>query len=73
MSRRLRVLVAMHEELMPPESLEGITGQEFLWFKGAYDVLEGLEALGHEVIRLGLKDEIADATGKDAEQVNEDK
>ena len=60
MTRRLRVLVLMHDELVPPDDLEGITEQKFLWFKATYDVVGGIDSLGHEVIKLGLKDEIAD-------------
>ncbi len=60
MTRRLRVLVLMHAELVPPDDLDGLTGQEFLWVKATYDVVGGIDSLGHEVLKLGLNDEISD-------------
>ncbi len=56
--KRLRVLALTHEEMVPPESLEGITAQEFIWFKAVYDVIEGVEKLGHEVWPIGVQDDL---------------
>ncbi|MCA8961271.1 MAG: D-alanine--D-alanine ligase [Planctomycetes bacterium] len=50
----------MHDELVPPDSLDGLGPKEFIWFKATHDVLVGLRTLGHDVIPLGLGDEIAD-------------
>jgi D-alanine-D-alanine ligase len=55
----MRVLVLMHEEFVPPESIEGLTEDEIHPFKMEYDVLHALEALGHEVRSLPVKDELA--------------
>jgi len=52
--RKLRVLVMMHEDLVPPESLEGYSDKEINEWATEYDVLAGLEELGHEVITLGV-------------------
>lgn len=49
----------MHEELVPPESLEGLSQQEAHRIKMEYDVLWGLEKLGHDVRVLGIGDELA--------------
>ena len=56
--RKLRVLVLMHEDLIPPDSIEGRSDKEILTWKMEYDVLAGLEALGHEVMPLGMSDEL---------------
>jgi D-alanine-D-alanine ligase len=53
-----RVLVIMHESLVPPESLEDYTVEEVQEFRTEDDVIEGLKELGHEVRPLGLSDEL---------------
>lgn len=57
--RRLRVLVLMHQELVPPDSLEGHSEEEINRWKMEYDVLAALNALGHEVRGVGATDELA--------------
>lgn len=56
---RLRVLVILHEDLVPPESIEGLTDQEIDDFRCEYDVVTTLGELGHEVSVLGVGDDIA--------------
>ena len=56
--RRLRVLVLLHPEVMPPDSLEGHSEQEIHKWKTEYDVLTTLRAAGHDVRPLGLLDEL---------------
>ena len=56
--RKLRVLVMMHEELMPPASLEGLSEKEVEPFKTEYDVVTALDHLDHEVHQIGLHDEL---------------
>jgi D-alanine-D-alanine ligase len=56
--RKLRVLVLMHEDLIPPESIEGLSDKEIAPFKAEFDVVAGLEALGHEVRPLGMVDDL---------------
>ncbi len=60
MSRRhpLRVLVLMHEELVPPDSLQGLSDKEVDPVKTEYDVLWALEQLGHEGRALGVHDDL---------------
>ena len=61
MSRRsLRVLVLVHETLVPPESLEGYTPQQVDEWRTEYDVMSSLRAMGHEVRVLGLGDNLAE-------------
>ena len=56
--RRLRVLVLMHQALVPPPSLEGHTKKEIGEWRMEFDVLAALNRLGHEVIPLGVEDEL---------------
>jgi len=56
--KRLRVLVLMHSELVPPESLEGVSEKELNRWRMEYDVLAALEKLGHEVQYVGVEDDL---------------
>ena len=56
--KKLRVLVLMHEDLIPPASIEGLSDKEIAPFKAEFDVVAGLEALGHEVRPLGMVDDL---------------
>lgn len=56
--RKLRILVLMHAEFVPPESLKGYSDTEIDRFKTEYDVVGALEELGHEVRPLGVKEEL---------------
>jgi len=52
--RKLRVLVLMHEDHIPPDSLEGYTDKEVLPWKAEYDVVTTLRDCGHDVRPLGV-------------------
>ncbi len=54
MARRKRVLVLVHEDLIPPDTLEGYSDAEIAQWKVEYDVITQLEELGHEVQTLGV-------------------
>jgi D-alanine-D-alanine ligase len=54
MRKRLRVLVLVHEDLVPPESIEGLSDVETAPWKTEYDVTVTLRELGHEVLPLGV-------------------
>ncbi len=56
----LRVLVLVHESLVPPDDLDGYTDREIDEFKTEYDVMECLESTGHTVQALGLGDNLSD-------------
>lgn len=56
--RKLRVLLMVHAELMPPDSLEGLDEQEINPWKMEYDVMSTLINLGHEVICVGVDDDL---------------
>jgi D-alanine-D-alanine ligase len=55
--RRLRVLVLMHEDLVPPDPLNGHDPLRAEW-KTEYDVVTTLRKLGHEVRPLGVKSDL---------------
>jgi len=56
--RRLRVLVLMHPDFVPPDSTDGHTAQEINKWKTEYDVVSTLRAAGHDVHPLGVQEEI---------------
>jgi len=55
--RRLRILVLMHEDLVPPDELNGHDLTKVGW-KTEYDVVSTLRELGHEVQPLGVKSDL---------------
>jgi D-alanine-D-alanine ligase len=55
--RRLRVLVLMHKDLVPPDPLNGQDPSQAEW-KTEYDVVTTLRKLGHEVSPLGVKSDL---------------
>jgi len=56
--RRLRILVLMHPDFVPPDSADGYTAQENNKWKTEYDVVSTLRAAGHDVHPLGVQEEI---------------
>jgi D-alanine-D-alanine ligase len=56
----LRVLVLVHETLVPPEKTEGYSQQEIDEWQTEYDVTTALRAMGHDVKVLGLGDNLAE-------------
>jgi D-alanine-D-alanine ligase len=56
--KRLRVLVLMHPDLMPPDSSKGYTEQQIMVWKTEYDVVKTLRGAGHDVKPLGVADEL---------------
>ena len=56
--KKLRILVPMHETLVPPDSLEGFSESEILDWKTEFDVVSTLRELGHQVLPLGVYDDL---------------
>ena len=56
--RRLRILVLMHPDFVPPDSTDGYTAREINEWKTEYDVVSTLRAAGHDVRPLGVQEEI---------------
>jgi D-alanine-D-alanine ligase len=65
--KNLRILVLMHEDLVPPESLDGYSKKEILNWKTEYDVCATLREMGHQVQPLGVWDDL----GKIREAIEE--
>lgn len=55
--KRLRVVVLMHEDLVPPEDVAGHDAKTAAW-RTEYDVVSTLRKLGHEVYPLGVKSDL---------------
>jgi len=58
--KKLRVLVLVHETLVPPEDANGYSVQEVDEWRTEYDVTSSLRAMGHEVQVLGMGDNLAE-------------
>ncbi len=58
--RRLRILVLVHETLVPPESLEGVGEQAAAEYRTEYDVVSCLRESGHDVRPVGIGDSLTE-------------
>ena len=58
--KKLRALVLMHETLVPPTTLDGYSESEILEWKTEFDVVNTLREAGHEVLPLGVYDDLGD-------------
>src|SRR3989440_9795776 len=56
--KRLRVLVLVHPDLVPPDSLDGHSAQQINEWKTEYDVVSTLRVAGHDVRPLGVESEL---------------
>lgn len=56
--KKLRILVLLHPDLMPPETSKGFSDQEINVWKTEYDVVSTLRKAGHEVRPLGVQHEL---------------
>ncbi len=57
--KRLRIMVLMHQELLPPDSLEGFSDEEMMEWKTEFDVLQTLRYMGHEATPVGASDDLS--------------
>ena len=56
---KLRILVLLTHELMPPETIpEGVDKEKQVW-RTEYDVITALKSMGHEVYPVGLQSDLA--------------
>lgn len=58
--RKLRILVLVHETLVPPESLEGVQEQDAAEFRTEFDVTSCLRDMGHDVRPIGIGDSLSE-------------
>jgi D-alanine-D-alanine ligase len=56
--RPKRILVIMHDSLVPPESLEGLAQRDIDEWRTEFDVVSHLKAAGHDVQCLGVYDSL---------------
>lgn len=58
--KRYRILLMTHEQLVPPESIDGLTEKEIDVFRTEYGVYSTLYNLGHKVRVLGVGDRLSE-------------
>ena len=58
-TRKLRVIVLVREDLVPPESLEGFSPKEVELIKTEFDVVSALRGMGHQVWPVGISNELS--------------
>jgi D-alanine-D-alanine ligase len=58
--KKLRVLVLVHETLVPPENIDHLSDQEADEFRTEFDVITTLRKLGHDVRPLGIGDSLTE-------------
>lgn len=58
--KRLRILLMVHEALVPPEDIEGLGEDEIDKFRTEYNVLATLQNLGHRVVVIGIGDRLTE-------------
>jgi D-alanine-D-alanine ligase len=56
--KKLRVIVLVHEDLIPPETLDGVEELEKEEWRTEYDVISTLRTMGHEVWPVGVRSEL---------------
>ena len=57
MTKKRRVMVLVHADLVPPDTAEGVDLTAVEW-RTEYDVVTGLRQLGHEVLAVGVRDDL---------------
>ena len=56
--KKLRIIALMREDLIPPDTLEGIENKEKQEWRTEYDVVSTLRGMGHEVRPVGVGSEL---------------
>jgi D-alanine-D-alanine ligase len=56
--KKLRIIVLVHQDLVPPESLEGWSDKDKIEIKTEYDVISTLKKMGHDVYPVGLYNQL---------------
>ncbi len=56
--KKLNILALMHEDLVPPETMDGYKDKEIVNWKTEFDVITTLREMGHTVFPLGVYDDI---------------
>lgn len=61
--KKLRVIVLMHRDLIPPDTLEKVEEKEKELWRTEYDVVSTLRVMGHEVWPVGVDSELGEIRG----------
>jgi len=56
--KKLRILVLAHQDLLPPEEVISYSDKEYQDWKTEFDVISTLREAGHEVMPLGVYDDL---------------
>jgi D-alanine-D-alanine ligase len=56
--KKLRIMVLVHEDLVPPETAEGLSAERFAAIRTEFDVCSSLRGLGHDVRPLGVREDL---------------
>jgi D-alanine-D-alanine ligase len=56
--RKLRVIMLGHEDLIPPDTLDGVENKAKEPWRTEYDVVSTLRGMGHEVWPVGVRNEL---------------
>jgi D-alanine-D-alanine ligase len=57
-NRKLRVIVLVREDLVPPDSLEGYSEKDVELMKTEFDVVSALKNIGHDALPVGVGSEL---------------
>ncbi len=57
-ARPMRILVLMHEDLVPPDSIKGLSEKDIAPWRTEWDVTSTLRKLGHEALPLGVASDL---------------
>jgi D-alanine-D-alanine ligase len=57
--RKLRIIALVREDLIPPDTLDGIENKEREEWRTEYDVVSTLRGMGHEVHPVGVRSELS--------------
>src|SRR5687768_8095577 len=52
--KKLRVMVLVHEDLVPPDTIKGLTPKEIAPWKTEWDVISTVKKMGHDVYPVGV-------------------
>jgi D-alanine-D-alanine ligase len=58
LTKKLRVIVLAREDLLPPDTLDGVENKEQAPWRTEYDVISTLKDRGHEVLPVGVSNEL---------------
>jgi D-alanine-D-alanine ligase len=56
--KKLRIIVLVHQDLVPPDSLDGLNDKEKIEIKTEFDVISTLKKMGHDVYPIGLYNQL---------------